>query len=132
MKLFVPEPESDEFNRRVEGRTDLLLSDLTITETAAALARRLREGALSREIARRVLHAILERVNDGAYDRVELTPDVHRHAERLLLSLVDVPLRAADALHLALATSARAGSLASFDARLAAAARATGLAVYPP
>ena len=132
VKLFVPEPESDEFNRRVEGRTDLLLSDLTITETAAALARRLREGALSREIARRVLHAILERVNDGAYDRVELTRDVHRHAERLLLSLVDVPLRAADALHLALATSARAGSLASFDARLAAAARATGLAVYPP
>jgi uncharacterized protein len=131
VKLFVPEPESDEFNRRVEGRTDLLLSDLAITETAAALARRLREGALSREIARRVLHAILERVNDGAYDRVELTRDVHRHAERLLLSLVDVPLRAADALHLALATSARAGSLASFDARLAAAARATGLAVYP-
>jgi len=132
VKLFVPEPESDEFNRRVEGRTDLLLSDLTITETAAALARRLREGALSREIARRVLHAVLERVNDGAYDRVELTGDVHRHAERLLLSLVEVPLRAADALHLALATSARAGSLASFDARLAAAARATGLAVYPP
>jgi len=65
------------------------------------------------------------------YHRVELTRDVHRRAEHLLLSLPETPLRAADALHLALATSARAASLASFDARLAAAARAVGLAVYP-
>src|SRR5207245_3342032 len=62
---------------------------------------------------------------------VGLTRDVHRRAEHFLLSLPETPLRAADALHLALATSARAASLASFDARLAAAARAVGLAVYP-
>jgi predicted nucleic acid-binding protein len=60
-----------------------------------------------------------------------LTRDVHRRAEQLLLSLPETPLRAADAFHLALATSARAASLASFDARLVAAARAVGLAVYP-
>ncbi len=40
-------------------------------------------------------------------------------------------LCAADALRLALAASARAESLASFDARLIAAARAVGLAIYP-
>ena len=65
------------------------------------------------------------------YQRVELTRDVHRRAEHFLLSLTETPLRAADALHLALATSARAASLASFDARLSAAARAVGLATYP-
>ena len=37
----------------------------------------------------------------------------------------------ADALHLALATLARASSIASFDARLAAAARASGFSTYP-
>jgi predicted nucleic acid-binding protein len=60
-----------------------------------------------------------------------LTRDVHRWAEQFLLSLPETPLRTGDALHLALATSARAGSLASFDARLAAVARAVGLAIYP-
>jgi hypothetical protein len=45
IKLYLPEPGSDEFNRMVEGRDDLLVSDLTGTEVASALARRLREGA---------------------------------------------------------------------------------------
>ena len=127
----MPEPASDEFNRVVEGRTDLLVSDLAVTEVASALSRRLREGALRREVARRVLHAIVGGLDGGVYRRVELTRDVHRRAEHFLLSLTETPLRAADALHLALATSARAASLASFDARLGAAARAVGLATYP-
>ena len=97
----------------------------------SALAHRPRQGSLAREAARRLQHAILGRLDEGLYHRVELTRDVHRRAEHFLLSLPETPLRAADALHLALATSARAASLASFDARLAAAARAVGLAVYP-
>jgi predicted nucleic acid-binding protein len=60
------------------------------------------------------------------YHRVELTRDVHRRAEHFLLERQSTSLRAVDALHLALATSRRATSLATFDVRLAAAARATG------
>jgi len=115
----------------VEGRDDLLVSDLAVTEIASALSRRLRQRALTREVARRVQHAIVGRLDDGVYHRVELTRDVHRRAEHFLLSLTETPLRAADALHLALATSARAASMASFDMRLGAAARAAGLATYP-
>ena len=76
------------------------MSDLAVTEIISALAVRLRQGSLAREAARRLQHAILGRLDEGMYHRVELT-------------------------------SARAASLASFDARLAAAARAVGLAVYP-
>ena len=76
-------------------------------------------------------HAIIGRLDEGTFGRVELTRDVHRRAEHFLLSLTATPLRAADALHLALATSGRAASMASFDARLGAAARAIGLATYP-
>jgi len=123
LKLYVSEPGSDEFNRMVQGREDLFVSDLTVTEVASALARRLRQGAGTLETARLMQHAILARLDGGIYHRVELTRDVHRRAERLL--------RAADALHLALATSAHAASLASFDARLGAAARAVGLVTYP-
>ena len=131
IKLYLPEPGSDEFNEVVEGRDDVLVSDLAVTEIISALAHRLRRGSLAREAARRLQHAILGRLDEGVYHRVELTRDIHRRAEHFLLSLPATPLRAADALHLALAMSARAASLASFDARLAAAARAVSLAVYP-
>ena len=131
LKLYLPESGSNEFNEVVEGRDDVLVSDLTVTEIVSAVARRLHQGSLTREIARRLQRAILERLDEGVYRRVELTRDVHRRAEHYLLTPRSTSLRAADALHLALATSARAASLATFDARLAAAARAGGLAVYP-
>ena len=131
LKLYLPEPGSDELNDLVEGRGDLLVSDLAVTEAVSALSRALRESTITPAIARRVQHGIVARVDEGVYRRVELTRDVHRRAEQFLLSLGGPPLRAADALHLALATTARAASLASFDARLAAAARAVGLTVYP-
>jgi predicted nucleic acid-binding protein len=131
LKLYLPERGSDEFNRAVEGRDDLLVADLAVTEIVSALARRVREGALARGAARRVQRAIVGRLDDDVYRRVELTRDVHRRAEHFLLTLTAAPLRSADALHLALATSARAASMASFDARLRAAARAVGLATHP-
>jgi predicted nucleic acid-binding protein len=131
LKLYLTEPGSDAFNDLVEGRGDLLVSDLAVTEIVSALARRVRQGHLVRDAARRVQHALVGRLDEGGYQRVELTREVHRRAEHLLFSLAATPLRAADALHLALAISARAASLASFDARLVAAARAVGLASYP-
>ena len=131
LKLYLPEAGSDEFNGAVQGRVDLLVSDLAVTEIVSALARRLHRGTLTRDAARRVQHAIIGRLDEGAFRRVELTRDVHRRAEHFLLSLAATPLRAADALHLALATSGRAASMASFDARLGVAARAIGLATYP-
>ena len=131
IRLYLPEPGSDEFNSTVEGRVDLLVSDLVVTEIVSAVARRLRDGRLMRDAVRSVHHAVLATLDNGAYRRVELTRDVHRRAEHLLLTLDETPLRAADALHLALANAGRAAALASFDTRLAAAARRIGLAVYP-
>jgi predicted nucleic acid-binding protein len=131
LKLYLPEPGSDEFNEVIEGRDDVLVSDLTLTEVVSAVARRIHEKSHAREAAHRLQQALLARLDEGVYHRVELTRDVHRRAEYFLLALPGVPLRAADALHLALAASARAASLATFDVRLAAAARASGFAVYP-
>ncbi len=101
-------------------------------QIVSALSRRVRQGAIPPVAARRVQRAILGRLDEGFYQRVELTRDVHRRAEHFLLSLSETPLRAADALHLALAASARAASIASFDARLLSAAGAIGLALCPP
>lgn len=125
------EAGSAAFNSVVEGRQDVLVSELTVTEVVSALARRVRQGTVPRALARRVQHAIVAQLAAAVYERLELTSEVHRHAEHFLMTLSEVPLRAADALHLALATTARAASMASFDARLAAAARSVGLVVYP-
>jgi predicted nucleic acid-binding protein len=131
LKLYLPETGSVDFTRIVGGRSDLLISDLAVTEVASALSRRVRQGAISPDDAHRMQRTIIGSLDDAGYARVELTRDVHRRAEHFLLTLRDTPLRTADALHLALALSARAASMASFDGRLAAAARAIGLGVYP-
>jgi uncharacterized protein len=102
-----------------------------MTELVSVLARLAREGVISRQVVGRIQHDVLGRLDDGTYQRVEATRDTHRRAEHLLLHLIQIPLRAADALHLAMALAARAPSLASFDSRLAQAARAVGLVTYP-
>src|SRR5205823_7570719 len=62
LKLYLPERGSDEFNEVVEGRDDVLVSDLAVTEIISALAVRLRQGSLAREAARRLQHAILGQI----------------------------------------------------------------------
>lgn len=130
-KLFLPEVGSDELNTVVAGRSDLLISELAITEVASALARRARAGALGEAIARRVHRKVLAIVASGAFRRLDLLPETHREAERLLLAARSAPLRAADALHLALALTARASTILTYDRTLARAARIQGLAAWP-
>jgi predicted nucleic acid-binding protein len=107
------------------------VSDLAVTEVVSALARRVRERTLSPTVAARAARTIVETLDAAPYQRVELTRDIHRGAEHLLLALTKTPLRAADALHLSLALSARTATMAVFDSRLSTAARTIGLDVYP-
>ena len=130
-KLYIPEAESEDLRRQIAGRDDLVVSDLAVTEIVSALARRGRERTSSPTVAARAARTIVQSLDAAPYQRVELTRDIHRRAEQLLLTLTRTPLRAADALHLALALSARTATMAVFDLRLSAAARAIGLDVYP-
>ncbi len=135
-KLYLPEAESDSLELALFGRRDLQVSNLAVTEVISAAARRRREGLLTSEQLSRVHSALLDDVsNEGAFLRLDLEPSVHREAERLLVrGATDegAPgLRAADALHLALAVTAAARTLVTFDQRLAQAARMAGLHVFP-
>lgn len=129
VKLFVPEPESDTLNQALMGAEDVILSDLALTEMASALGRRTREGRLTPAESRR-LYREAERLA-SVCRRAELTPPVHRLAERLLLTSREVPLRVLDALHLAMALDARAATLVTFDPRMRAAAASQGVFVAP-
>jgi predicted nucleic acid-binding protein len=129
VKLFVPEAESDELNQALTGLTDVIVSDLALTEIASALGRRTREHLLTREQAQR-LYREASKLHAASH-HAELTPPIHRRAERLMLSL-PIPLRALDALHLATALAAEAATVVTFDPRMRNAASSQGLFVAPP
>lgn len=131
-KIYVPEPESDELDAALEGRRDLLVADLAITELTSALARRLREGDVTAAQAQRIYQRILRDIADGEFRRLDLTANTHREAERLLMSIGRrVPLRAADALHLALGITGGARTLITYDRRMVDAANAVGTFELP-
>lgn len=130
VKLFVPEDGSDALNAALSGSVEVVLSDLALTEMASAVGRRRREGALDAAETRRLQRDAGKLA--GACQKVELTPPVHRHAERLLLSAaLSEPLRTLDALHVALALQAQAATFVTYDARLRRVAESQGLAVVP-
>ena len=126
-KLYIAEPGSDALEAALIGRRDLIVSDLAVTELTSAIARRRREGDLSAAQADRLYRRVVADVSGDEFLRAELTPSVHREAERLLLRIgAHTPLRAADALHVATAGGLGARTLVTFDVRLGAAARAFG------
>ena len=112
VKLFVPEAASDELNRALAGLTDVIVSHLALTEMASALGRRTREQRLTPEEAQRLYREALKLHASSL--SAELTPPIHRRAERLMLALA-IPLRALDALHLASALAAEAATVVTFD-----------------
>ena len=131
-KLYVPEPESDRLDSFLRGRRDLMISELAITEVLSAVARRRREGMLSASQASEIRDAILADADSGSFSRLDLSPLIHREAERLLLHVESVALRTLDALHVALALQGSATSIITYDARTRAAALHAGLKVIEP
>jgi predicted nucleic acid-binding protein len=79
----------------------------------------------------RLHRKILADIESGLYIKNDLMPEVHREAERLLMAIDDVALRAADALHLALASLSGASAIVTYDLRLAKAAIRIGLNSLP-
>ena len=118
-KLVVVEPETAALERDAAGRAGLLSSRLGATELRRAAGR----------VGKR---RVVQQVEDvlAAVVLVEVTAAILERAGRL-----NPPeLRALDAIHLATALTLSIADLdfVTYDARLAAAARATGLTVAQP
>ena len=126
-KLYVPEPESDALDAFLRGRRDLLISELAITEVLSAIARRRREGLLTPDQASEIRDAVLSDADSGSLRRLDLSPVVHREAERLLFQLDSAAMRTLDALHIALALLSAATHVLTYDARMRSAALHAGL-----
>jgi uncharacterized protein len=131
VKLYVPENESDSVDEFLQGRNDLMISELVITEVISAVARRKREGLLTAVKANKIRDALVLDADSGSFRRMDLDPSIHRAAERLLLSTA-TPLRTLDALHLALAFGGAATQILTFDVRMRDAAIQAGLDAVDP
>lgn len=126
-KLYVPEPESDTLEAFLEGRRDLMISELAITEVLSAVARRRREGMITAHQALEIRDAVLADADSGSFHRLDLSPVVHREAERLSFHIESVALRTLDALHIAAALLGSATHVVTYDARMRATAMQPGL-----
>jgi uncharacterized protein len=126
-KLYVPEAESERLDKFLRGRRDLIISDLAITEVISATARRKRDNLLTVKQASDIRAALLADAQGGSFRRVDLSPAIHREAERISLSAESTVLRTLDALHIALALCGPADRLITFDLRMADAAALYGL-----
>jgi uncharacterized protein len=130
VKLYLPEPGADALNEALNDRGDVAVSDLVITEICSALARKLREGSMELRFVKRAYRELLDHLEAENYQRLDLLPASHREAERLLFAAKS-GLRAADALHLAMALQFGMATLVTYDRRLSEAARDVGLHVFP-
>ncbi len=126
-KLYVPEPESDTLEAFLQGRRDLMISELAITEVLSAVARRRREDMITAHQAFDIRDAVLADADSGSFQRLDMSPVVHREAERLLFHIDSVALRTLDALHVAAARLGSATHVVTYDARMRAAALHVGL-----
>ena len=126
-KLYVPEPESDRLEAFSRGRRDLMISELAITEILSAVARRRREGVLTAHQALAIRDAVLRDADSGSFVRLDMSPLVHREAERLMFQIESVALRTLDALHVAVALLGLATHVVTYDARMRSAAMQAGL-----
>jgi predicted nucleic acid-binding protein len=125
LAVLLPEVHSERATRFLQDATDpLAISPWTGTEVHSALGLKVRTGSLTRDQADRVLQAF-EQELAPALVMQELLPVDFRHADACLRGWT-TNLRAADALHLAVAAG-RGACLCSLDQPLVQAALQLGL-----
>ena len=127
---FAPEKFSQRAMDLLGNASEVVVSELTVTEARVSLARkrkRKRKAMTAEEVAE-ALAEIAEAIQDGTLGVEPLPVEIFRAAEALA-DRVAVPVRAMDALHVAMAAQLGA-EMATFYADQATAAKAEGITVH--
>jgi predicted nucleic acid-binding protein len=122
---YCPEPLSEAAETMILADAQPAVSALTEVELVSALARKIREGELSRENANRVLTEFQSHLNRFLFKRIPLERDHYSVAFHWLAQFA-VPLRTLDALHLAVAAQNNI-ELVTADRQLLQSARKLGV-----
>ena len=128
-KWYLNEPFSEEFEAFIQEQPAAAISRLTVVEFRCLLARRRREGEITKSIESRV-YAAFEKDIGAGFLQVHSVADEHLVAALgLITRLGRYPLRTLDALHLAIAQAIQCRRLATADKNMAGAGRAAGFEV---
>jgi predicted nucleic acid-binding protein len=127
LKFIIKEIGSEENLNIWNFSDEKVCSQLTRTEMHSALMRKVREGSISASAMRARLDAMDKLFADVVL--VDITSEVIDASCELVKEL---PLKSADAIHLATALMVRADLFSSSDKRLCAAASESGIAVTDP
>lgn len=130
LKRYITEPASDDFDRLFLAHGPLDISRLTVTEMRCALARRRRAGHIDAAIETAAITELRTDILAGALRVCAITDGHIVEAYAVIESVPTLPLRALDAIHLAVARHLAAGEFATSDKTQAEAARALGFTVH--
>lgn len=124
---YCPEPLSQVAERTLRGDSRPTISDLVEVEFFSALAKKIREKQMAATDAAKTGEQFQAHLHAGMYTRIAIQ---RRHYEtaRNLVARFTLPLRALDALHLAVA-DVEDLRLATADEDLSRSARSLGVAV---
>lgn len=125
---YVPEPLSDQVQTYYQTETERTISDLVEVELLSALSLRVRIGDLERTDAERIARLFWRHLEGGVYTRRHLQATHYRLA-RDFIARFDLPLKAPDALHLALC-AAEGLRILTADEQLARSAQALGIEAH--
>ena len=129
-KCYVREAASLRVLEWADAQETPVTAALTLVEFRCLLARRRRGGQIDSRLEQRALAEFDSHVRSGAW-RIHPTPFADYASARDLIDMLpDVPLRALDALHLAVARSSGATQFATADKAQAEAATALGFTVH--
>ena len=118
---YCPEALSSIAEKAILGSVHPAISLLVEVEFCSAVARKVREGGLSKADAARIVAQFRFHVDEGCYDRLAIDA-THYEVARDWVGRCVVPLRTLDALHLAVCFGSGAVLLTA-DAGLVKAAR---------
>ena len=128
-KWYLNEPRSEDVEAFMLAQTSAEVSSLTVVELRCLLARRRRAAEIDAATEMRVFGVFQEDIRHGVL-RVHPLDNAHALAALDILAGLPLhPLRTLDALHLAIADSIAAETLATADRVMADAAEEFGLEV---
>lgn len=128
VKCYVCEPGTEEILAWLEGRTGLSCAEHGRLEFFSAVRRHVREGRLRPSDATGVFRRLEADEALGLWNWLPVGGDLIRETCRRIATMpAEVPLRSADALHLACAASGGFREVYSHDRHLLAAASYFGL-----
>ena len=125
--FYCPEKISDQVEEILINTNRPAISQLTEVELTSALARKIGENALSRNDATDVLSIFRSHINEKSYQYLPIQPKHYTTAMNWIAEF-NTPLRALDALHLAIAAENKAPLLTT-DFKFAESAELLGIAV---